>query len=158
MKDDIVSFYYYDEIEFLIKYKYHPFGSRVFKLLAKNSFKLFSQVYKEKVYSISIDDNVKKGYSHTAILNHALKSKYITPLYKKLLSKNDVSYAGKDLKFRMNNPRNFVYTGPKNIDVILVDDVVTTGITLNEAKKVLKENNVNVIFSMVLTDKRWGVL
>jgi len=107
------------------------------------------------MYSISIDDKVKKGYSHTAILNHSLKSKYITPLYKKLLAQNNITYAGKTLEFRLNNPRNFIYKGQKNIDVILVDDVVTTGSTLNEAKKILKNYNVNVIFCLVLVDKRW---
>ena len=154
-KDDIVSFYPYDEIESLIKYKYHPFGSRIFEILAKNSFKYFSENYKEKIYSISIDDKVKKGYSHTAILNHSLKSKYITPLYKKLMAQNNINYAGKDLQFRLKNPRNFKYSGQKNIDVILVDDIVTTGSTLNEAKQTLQQYGVNVIFSLVLADKRW---
>jgi competence protein ComFC len=154
-RDDIVSFYQYEEIEKFLKYKYHPFGSRVFEILAKNSFKKFTEVYQEKIYSLSIDDNPKRGYSHTAILNHSLKSKYITPLYKKLLAQNDITYAGKTLEFRLNNPRNFKYTGPKNIDVILIDDIVTTGTTIQEAKEVLKKHNVNVLFCVVLVDKRW---
>ena len=154
-RDDIVSFYQYEEIERLLKYKYHPFGSRVFEVLAKNSFKKFAEVYREEIYSLSIDDNPKRGYSHTAILNHSLKSKYITPLYKKLLAQNDITYAGKDLEFRLNNPRDFRYTGIENIDVILVDDIVTTGTTIQEAKEVLKKHNVNVLFCLVLVDKRW---
>ena len=154
-RDDIVSFYQYEEIERLLKYKYHPFGSRVFEVLAKNSFKKFAEVYQEKVYSLPIDDNPKRGYSHTAILNRALKSDYITPLYRRLLAQNEVNYAGKDLDFRLNNPRNFLYKGQKNIDVILVDDIVTTGTTIKEAKEVLKKENVNVLFCLVLVDKRW---
>ena len=154
-RGDIISFYDYDEIEFLLKYKYHPFGSRVIKILAKNSFKKFAEVYKEKIYSISIDDKIEKGYSHTAILNHYLNSPYITPIYGKLLAQSRVKYAGQSLDFRKNNPRNFKYYGKKNIDVILVDDVVTTGTTIDEAKKVLKEKNVNVAFCLVLADKRW---
>ena len=138
-----------------MKYKYHPFGSRIFEILAKNSFKKFAEVYTEKIYSIGIDDNTKKGYSHTAILNHALKSQSITPLYKKLIAKNNITYAGKDLEFRLNNPRDFIYMGEKNIDVILVDDVVTTGTTLNEAKEILKKYDVNISFCLVLVDKRW---
>jgi len=154
-RDDIISFYSYEEIENLLKYKYHPFGSRIFEILAKNSFLEFSKVYKEKIYSISIDDKTKKGYSHTAILNHSLKSNYITPLYKKLLSTNNITYAGKSLEYRKNNPRKFKYLGKKDIEVILVDDVVTTGTTINEAKKVLSEYGVKVAFCMVLVDKRW---
>ena len=125
------------------------------EILAKNSFAEFSKVYKEKIYSIAIDDNSKKGYSHTAILNNSLKSKYITPLYKKLIAQNKISYAGKDLDFRLNNPRNFTYKGKRDIDVILVDDVVTTGTTLNEAKDILKQYGVNVAFCLALIDKRW---
>ena len=154
-RDDIISFYQYEEIEELLKYKYHPFGSRVFKILAKNSFKKFSEVYEDKIYSIAIDDNNKKGYSHTAILNHSLKSKYITPLYKKLLSTKNISYAGKNLEYRLNNPREFKYKGPKNIYTILIDDIVTTGTTIKEAKNTLKKYNVNVAFCIVLVDKRW---
>jgi competence protein ComFC len=153
-RDDIISFYSYEDIETLLKYKYHPFGSRVFEILAKNSFKEFSKVYKENIISLSIDDKVKKGYSHTAILNHALKSKFITPQYKKLIAKNPVQYAGKSLKFRLDNPRNFEYRGEKNISVILVDDVVTTGTTLKEAKEVLANYGVKVEFCVVLVDKR----
>jgi len=59
------------------------------------------------------------------------------------------------LKFRLNNPRNFKYSGPKNINIILVDDVITTATTINEAKEVLKKYNVNVAFCLVLVDKRW---
>ena len=154
-RDDVVSFYNYDDIQFLIKYKYNPFGSRVFEILAKNSFAKFKDVYQKNIYSIGIDDNAKKGYSHTAILNHSLKSKYITPIYNVLLSQNHITYAGQSLEFRKNNPRNFKYTGKKNIEVILVDDIVTTGTTINEAKKVLSEFGVRVAFCMVLADKRW---
>jgi competence protein ComFC len=75
--------------------------------------------------------------------------------YKKLIAKNLVQYAGKDLNFRLNNPRDFEYKGKKNISVILVDDVVTTGTTLKEAKKVLANFGVKVEFSVVLVDKRW---
>ena len=71
------------------------------------------------------------------------------------MAQNNINYAGKDLQFRLKNPRNFKYSGQKNIDVILVDDIVTTGSTLNEAKQTLQQYGVNVIFSLVLADKRW---
>ena len=75
-------------------------------------------------------------------------------LYSTLHSKSSVKYAGKSLEFRLSNPRNFEYKGPKEIDVILVDDIVTTGTTLNEAKEVLKKYGVNVLFCLVLADLR----
>lgn len=150
-KNDILSFYDYEEIEFLIKYKYHKFGHRVFKILAK-PFYYFAKEIKENFFVIPIDDNPKKGFSHTAILAKEMKTQYLKVLFNSLLATNSVKYAGKTLEFRLNNPKNFIYKGKKGIDVILVDDVVTTKTTLNEAKEVLKKHNVNVVLSVVLSN------
>ena len=135
----------------MIKYKYEKFGSFVFKELSF-PFSFFSKNYPHILNIIPIDDKVDKGYSHTAILANAMQKD--KKLYSTLHSQTDVKYAGKSLEFRLNNPRNFKYCGPKNIDVVLVDDVVTTGTTLNEAKEVLKKYNINVLFSLVLADLR----
>jgi competence protein ComFC len=151
-KDNVISFYDYETIEFLIKYKYHKFGSSVFKILAENSLKKFALNVSEFFYVIPIDDKVKKGYSHTAILAHSMKTKYLKVLYNVLLSTNNVQYAGKSLEYRLQNPRNFKYSGKKNIDVILVDDIQTTGITLNEAEEKLKEYGVKVYLKVVLAN------
>jgi len=151
-KDDVISFYHYDEIEWLIKYKYNKFGNKIFEILAKNSFKKFAKTCSFKdVYVIPIDDNTKKGFSHTAILAKHLKPAF-TPQYSSLLATNSVEYAGKSLEFRLNNPRKFIYKGKKNIKAILVDDVLTTGTTINEAKEVLEKNGVEVLFSVVLAN------
>ncbi len=152
IKNNTVSFYRYDEIEWLVKYKYHRFGDRVFKILAENSFKIFAQNINEKFFVIPVDDKIKKGFSHTAILARSMKNKFLTPLFNSLHSANNVKYAGESLEFRLKNPRNFKYSGPKNIDVILVDDIKTTGTTLNEAKEVLSQYGVNVYLSIVLAD------
>jgi competence protein ComFC len=147
-----LSFYDYENIEHLIKFKYHKFGSRVFKVLAENSFKVFAKNYTYKAFVLPVDDRVKRGYSHTAILANSMKSTFLTPLFSTLHATNDITYAGKSLEFRLNNPRNFKYTGPKNIDVILVDDVLTTKTTLNEAKALLSKYGVNVVLSVVLAN------
>jgi competence protein ComFC len=152
IKDKIVSFYNYEEIEWLIKFKYHKFGDRVFNILANNSFKPFAKEIKEKFFLIPIDDKIEKGFSHTAILAKSMKTKFLTPLFNVLYSTNNIKYAGKPLEFRLKNPRNFKYTGPKNIDVILIDDIKTTGTTLNEAKEVLQKFGVNVYLSIVLAN------
>jgi competence protein ComFC len=150
---DVISFFNYHEIENLLFTKKEIFGNEIFKILAKKSFKEFSKNFQieDKIFSIAIDDNVsKKEFSHTAILNKNLKSKYIKPLYNKLIARNEVSYAKKSLEFRQNNPRNFVYTGPKNCEIILCDDVVTTGLTIQESIKILNQNNVKVLFVLTL--------
>ena len=115
-------------------------------------FSLFSKNYPQTLNVIPIDDKIDKGYSHTAILVNSMKKD--KKLYSTLHSQSNVKYAGKSLEFRLNNPRNFKYTGPKNIDVVLVDDIVTTGTTLKEAKEVLRKEGVNVLFSLVLADLR----
>jgi len=152
-KNDIISFYDYEEIEKLIKYKYYKFGHRVLKILAEESFFKFFSLYPDKLNIIPIDDNPAKGFSHTAVLANAIKGHNI--LYSTLHSQNKVHYAGKDLEFRLNNPKDFKYTGAENIDVVLIDDVLTTGSTINEAKEVLKKYNVNVLFSVVLANLQY---
>jgi competence protein ComFC len=148
----IVSFYDYDTVEFLIKYKYHRFGHRIYKILAGKALKVFAGEIKEKFYVIPVDDSIKKGYSHTAVLANSMKTSFLTPLFGVLHAKNSVRYAGKSLEFRLQNPRDFKYTGPSSIDVLLVDDLLTTGLTLNEAEETLKKFSVKTALKIVLCD------
>ncbi len=153
---DVYSFYKYSEILKLLHTKHYYHGSYIYKILANNSFRKFSKdfEYGDKVYAIPIDDKTTSNYSHTAILARALKSKIIKPVYGKLISKNSVSYSKKSLDFRLKNPRNFKYSFKEKIDVILVDDIVTTGTTLSEANEVLKRHNVNILFALTLADAK----
>jgi len=151
-KNGRLSFYEYDSIKELIKYKYHRFGHRIFKILAANSLAKFSETFTQNAYLIPIDDRIKNGYSHTAVLANTMKSKTLKPLFSTLHSQSDFKYAGKPLAERLKHPRNFIYKGPKNIDAVLVDDITTTGLTLNEAKKTLAQYGVNVVLSIFLAD------
>jgi competence protein ComFC len=116
--------------------------------------KYLSEEIKEKFYVIPVDDKIKKGYSHTAVLANEMKTDLIKPLYNVLHSSSNVRYAGKSLEFRLKNPRNFIYRGKSGIDVILIDDIATTGLTLNEAKECLNGCGVNVALSAVLANLR----
>jgi competence protein ComFC len=153
---DVISFYKYSNIEPLLLTKHKPEGYRIYKYLAKMLFNPFVKEFSEnadsEVYVIGVDEYVKSGYAHVALLTHEMKTKMTIPLHSSLMAKSRVNYSGKDLQFRLANPRNFKYTGKKNIDVILVDDIITTGITLQEAQKVLMENGVNVLFALTLAD------
>ncbi len=151
---EVISFYKYDDIKNLLFTKHTDLGYYIFKLLTKNSFKKFASEFEfiHNVVSIAIDDNIKSGYSHTAILNNSLKSKYIKPLHSKLRSTNNISYSGKTREFRLKNPRNFKLKNFKENDVILVDDIITTGFTLMQAMTTLDKNNKNVLFCLTLTD------
>lgn len=152
---DVLSFYRYDELQPLILTKHTELGFHLYKLLAKLSFEKFAQKFswENSVASIAIDDNPNKsGYAHTAILNRALKSKTIHPLYNKLRARNSVSYSTKSKIYREAHPRNFKFNNFKQKDVVLVDDIVTTGTTLKEAICTLEKHNKDVLFCLTLCD------
>jgi len=152
----IYSFYHYAEIEDLLKTKHTHIGAAVYTLLASLAMKRFANAFSfiNPVYAIAIDDHVKNGYSHTAILTKALKSKDIVPLFGSLRAQNKITYSGRSLEYRLQNPRGFFYTYKSNIDAILVDDIVTSSTTINEAKNTLIKNGVNPLFGLTLADAR----
>jgi len=153
---DVISFYQYTSIESLLLTKYKAEGYRIYKALGKITMKPFVEEFLESyegdIYIIGVDEVIKKGYAHIAVLSRTMQSKRSIPLYASLIARNKISYAGKDLVFRLENPRDFVYKGKENIDAILIDDIITTGLTLGEAHKVLRENGVNVLFALTLAD------
>jgi competence protein ComFC len=134
--------------------KHTDVGFYIYKILAKNSFRLFSREwqYKNKVASLGIDDTSKSGYSHTAVLNRSLESHNIAPYYGKIRASHDYKYAGKSLEERVQNPRKFIYAPFKEEEVILVDDIVTTGSTLSEAVELLHQKGKKVILCLTLSD------
>jgi competence protein ComFC len=151
---DIVSFYEYDEIKTLLHSKYMTIGSSIYSILAKNAFRPFAKnfQYDNRVFSIAIDDRVEdREFSQTAILNQALDSDSISPLTSQLHATNNVKYAEKSFDEKVKSPREFIYNGKRGIDVILVDDVATDGLTLLEARDHLKKYDVRVLFGMVLS-------
>jgi competence protein ComFC len=150
----VYSFYKYDEVKELINTKYEFYGDRIYAILANLAFKKFAQnfTYSNQVFAIGIDDHTRHQFSHTAILAMNLKSETIVPQFNVLKAQNQVKYAGKNLEFRKKNKRDFVYKGKNNIQVILVDDVITTGTTILEAKEVLEKNNCDVLFALTISD------
>jgi competence protein ComFC len=153
---DVISFYKYSNLEALLHTKHKAEGYRIYKTLAKMTMKPFIEEFTEAddrmVYIIGIDEYVKSGYAHVALLTRAMKTKHSKPLHGALLAQNRVNYAGKSLQFRLENPRDFSYKGRSGIDAILVDDIITTGITLQEAQSVLLSYGVNVLFALTLAD------
>jgi len=151
---EVYSFFNYQHIEDLLLTKHSAQGFKVYKALAKISFKPFIKRFIEadnrSISVIGIDENVKYGYSHVALLTHELKYQNVKVLHASLMAKNSIKYAGKSLQFRLENPREFIYKGIKNIEVILVDDIITTGTTLKEAKNMLQRSGVKVLFALTL--------
>ena len=153
---DVISFFKYSSLEILLHSKHKPEGYRIYKALAQMTMKPFIEEFVESddrdIYIVGIDEYVKSGYAHVALLSRAMKTRTSFPLHSSLMARNRVNYSGKSLQFRLEHPRDFNYKGKSNIDVILVDDIITTGITLQEAQKVLMEHGVNVLFALTLAD------
>ncbi len=152
----VYSFYSFDELEELLTSKYYFHGDRVLNILARLTFGEFSKLfyYPEQTFAIGIDDHTRHDFSHTAILSRHLDSKHITPLYNSLKATNKIKYAGKDLEFRQKNPRKFKLKNLSSKPIILVDDLVTTGTTLLEAKKCCKKSKNEVLFALTLADAK----
>jgi competence protein ComFC len=153
---DVISFYRYSSIESLIHSKHKPEGYRIYKVLAELTMKPFIKEFIENadgdIYIIGIDELVKNGYAHVSLLTSAMKTKTSIPEHAVLMASNRINYSGKSLQYRLDHPRDFVYSGTEDVHAILVDDIITTGITLQEAQKVLMQHGVNVLFALTLAD------
>ena len=151
---EVISFYKYQDIKKLLHTKHTDLGYYIYSILAKNSLSKFASEFKfdSQIISIGVDDSVENGYSHTALLNRSLKSKFIKPKFNKLRAKNRISYSGKSKEFRIMNPRDFQMKRFKESELILVDDIITTGLTLSQAIQTLKSNNKEVLFCLTLAD------
>ncbi|OQX59138.1 MAG: phosphoribosyltransferase [Helicobacteraceae bacterium 4484_230] len=148
------SFYKYNEIENLLHTKHTDLGYYIYMILARNSMKKFADSfeYEGRVAALAIDDHSRNGYSHTALLVRELKSKIIRPCYGKIRAGNRESYSGKNYQYRLLHPRDFVLKPFKENDVILVDDILTTGLTLTQAAELLHTEGKRVLFCLALAD------
>lgn len=151
---EVISLFEYETLSQLLHTKHTPEGYRIYNSLANLTLrpfiKTFIENYKKEVYIVGVDEKVKKGYSHTAILTHSLKMDKVKVKHSKLMAQNSISYSGKPLEYRLKNPRNFKYSGKKEVEIILVDDLITTGTTIKEAFKVLKKENTKPLFAITL--------
>lgn len=152
----VYSFYQYDEIELLLHTKHTDLGFYVYRILAEESMRTFAAQfnYSRRVAALGVDDHARHGYSHTALLTRALVSEHIRPRYGHLRAQNHLTYSGKDYQYRLLHPRRFRYRPFAEEEVILVDDILTTGLTLTQAAETLHRNGKKVLFSLTLADVR----
>ncbi|PAF50822.1 ComF family protein [Helicobacter sp. 13S00477-4] len=158
----VYSFYRYSDISILISSKYSVFGSRILKILAKKASKYFFDSQKENInlwkeielWGVGIDDCVRSYYSHTGVILKEFCQYGIKPSYGKLYAKNIVRYAGKPLEYRQKNPRGFIYKDKKIKHTFILDDIITTGTTIKEAKNIIQKTGSSVIFAITLCDAK----
>ncbi|WP_104711652.1 ComF family protein [Helicobacter felis] len=152
----IYGFYLYEEIEMLLKSKYYDIGSRILILLARKAGHTFEQEIKPslqlppKLQGIAIDDMPKRAYAHSAvILKGFCQESKLSALYNQLRSTKNITYAGKSRDFRQNHPKGFTFKGVRG-DYFLVDDIFTTGTTMQQAIVTLEKAEARVHFGVVL--------
>ena len=155
---DVVSLFRYRNIEPFLLSKYTPAGYRLFRYFGRRHIAPFLEAFAEGLETpariIAVDEQPVGGYSHTALLARHGAVPGLSPLHGVLRARNRVRYAGRSLQFRLENPRDFLYSGPSGIDAVLLDDIVTTGATLAEAHRLLRDKGVNVLFALTLADAR----
>jgi len=150
----VYSFYKYSEIESLLLTKHTDIGYYIYTILAKNAFKRFRErfTFENKVAAVGIDDHARHGYSHTALLVRQLKSDVIQPYYGRLRAQSQQSYSAQTFEYRLMHPRNFLFKSFVQTEVILVDDILTTGLTLSQAVETLQAHGKEVLFCLTLAD------
>ncbi len=155
---EVVSLFGYRTLEPFLLTKHTPVGHRMYHYLGKHFLSPFLSEFADKlppgslVQIIGVDEYAGGGYSHTARLIHAVKHPSLEVIHGKLLARNRVTYAGKTLQYRLENPRKFRYTGPCGGEAILVDDIVTTGLTLQQARQTLLANGVDILYAVTLAN------
>jgi competence protein ComFC len=108
--------------------------------------------HETQVAAVGIDDHVRHGYSHTALLVRSLKNSLIKPCYGKLRARNKETYSGQGYQYRLLHPRRFNYKPFKEEAVILVDDILTTGLTLTQAAERLHREGKRIVCCLTLAD------
>jgi len=98
-----------------------------------------------------------RGFNQSALIAHSLGKSYNLEMYNDLLRRTETSIPQAEVvrrKERLHNVvGNFSYNGTDEISgrtILLVDDICTTGATLNECAKVLKDNGAKTVVGLVV--------
>ncbi len=124
--------------------------------LNKNNY-LFNNLKNLIIIPVPLHKNKKKfrGFNQSELLAEIISKKFNLSMNTKNLirHKNTKAQAKLNKKQRQVNVKNaFSWTGNnlKNKNIILVDDVSSTRSTLNNCAKVLKTNDAQVVWGLVL--------
>lgn len=99
---------------------------------------------------------IKRGYNQSSLLaKHIGKHKKIKVSFNNLIRYKHTAYQGNmHIKQRRENVRNaFVIKNAnkiRNKNILLIDDVFTTGATINECIKTLKKAGANKVFALTI--------
>lgn len=145
----------------LIKYKFYnkPGYYRTFaKILAKQIIKVIDSVKFDMIISVPLHKSreMKRGYNQALLISKALSRetgiKDCSGLLERTINTNAQSLL--DRKSRLLNVKgafrvkNAEQVNGKNI--LLVDDILTTGTTVNECGRMLKQAGANIVIAAVI--------
>lgn len=159
--DEILNLYEYTGIikKKILQYK---FGNQ------KYLYKFFAHILSEKLNELKIDFDIiisvpismtrykERGYNQSFLIAKELSKILKKEIYKKALRKckNNKRQSDLNIEERQKNVLGvYQYKSKKaltNKKVLLVDDIYTTGATLNECAKVLKQSGCNKVIAVTI--------
>ena len=154
-------FSYKDVRKLILKYKFNngAFLSNTFsKIILKNknlcrNLKFYDIIIPVPMYKIK---KQKRGYNQTELITKNIaKNLKIQEDSKVLLKiKNTRTQSKLNEKQRYENIKNVFYIKDnekiKNKNIILFDDIITTGATINECAKILKQNGASKVIVLAI--------
>ena len=165
--DRVYCYGYYDDRllrEVLRRFKYHgitelsqPLAEMLWELLSDEGLVFRPQETLLLAIPLSRERRRERGYNQAELLAESLSQKLSLPLEKGLLqrARHTPSQTGLSPKERIRNVKNsFVVSSPLRISgkiIVLVDDISTTGATLSEAARALKEGGARKVIGLVLS-------
>jgi len=128
--------------------------SRVFAWLIIRKLQMTNKKFFDIIISVPMHETSvrKRGYNQSELIAEHIASYYSTPLVVKNLVKTRETLAQSklDKKDRIQNLKDaFKTTSKKELvgkKILLVDDILTTGSTVNECSKVLIESGAKEVF------------
>ncbi|MEZ0537214.1 ComF family protein [Caldicellulosiruptoraceae bacterium PP1] len=160
--DKIIPVFYYDKkVKKGIRlFKYHGFyqSAEKFSEFMKEAIEKSDIIYDIIVpVPISRKRFLKRGYNHSELLamklSKLLKTRYVNVLIR---TKDTKPFYKLKKEQREKEIRNSIVINKRYIDlikdknVLLIDDIFTTGATLNECSRILKENGAQKVFAAVI--------
>jgi len=152
--------------ELIHNFKYQKLKSlqNIFEQILNISLENYKEYFNENEYIIipvplhPLKQRIR-GFNQSEILSNSISKILNLKSYNNILIrfKNNSPQANQtDISKRKENAKNIFKINENlkhlinNKNIILVDDVFTTGSTLNECAKILKQNNANTIISICL--------
>lgn len=154
-----------DKIVKAFKYKFIPDMSKPLSVLIKKRIKylLFGgfNIFQDAPLFVSVPLHKKRlnwrGFNQAELLAQTIANSYHLSYFINILARTTDRKHQADIKIkeeRLNNVKNnFIVTNTKAIrdrNLILIDDVCTTGATLNECAKILKKGGAKKVIGLVI--------